>query len=115
METDEAVAFALSVARTPAEPPQVCLLTRRELDVAVLVAHGLSNRQIGERLVIAERTAASHIEHILDKLGMRSRTQIGIWAAEHELLLSTKTWASPAVASVSLPRARTGRNWQVCR
>lgn len=61
------------------------LLTRREQEVAVLLTRGLSNRQIAEQLVITERTAAAHIEHILRKLGFASRHQVGTWAAEHGL------------------------------
>jgi DNA-binding NarL/FixJ family response regulator len=53
--------------------------------VAALIARGLSNKQIARQLVITDRTVASHVEHILDKLGFASRTQIGIWAVEHDL------------------------------
>jgi DNA-binding NarL/FixJ family response regulator len=53
-------------------------------------AHGRSNRQIGEALVITERTVAAHVEHILDRLGFASRTQIALWAAEHGLLVSSR-------------------------
>jgi non-specific serine/threonine protein kinase len=53
----------------------------REREVTVLVASGLSNKQIGERLVISERTAEGHVERILSKLGYRSRAQIGSWQA----------------------------------
>ena len=56
-------------------------LTRREQQVAALVADGLSNRQIAERLVIATRTAEGHVENILVKLGFTVRTQIAAWGA----------------------------------
>jgi predicted ATPase/DNA-binding CsgD family transcriptional regulator len=51
-------------------------LTRREAEVARLVAAGLSNREIGERLVIAERTVETHLEHIYVKLGIGSRVRL---------------------------------------
>jgi DNA-binding NarL/FixJ family response regulator len=51
-------------------------LTRRERQVAGLVAEGFSNRQIAERLVISERTAESHVERIMDKLAVRNRAGI---------------------------------------
>jgi predicted ATPase/DNA-binding CsgD family transcriptional regulator len=51
-------------------------LTRREREVAALVAEGLSNKDIAARLVISRRTAEGHIEHIMTKLGFTSRTQI---------------------------------------
>jgi predicted ATPase/DNA-binding CsgD family transcriptional regulator len=54
-------------------------LTRRERDVAALVAEGLTNRQIADRLFISERTAESHLEHIRQKLGVSSRSQIATW------------------------------------
>ena len=56
-------------------------LTRRELQVAHLVAEGLSNREIASRLTISTRTAESHIEHLLGKLGLNSRAQIAAWVA----------------------------------
>jgi DNA-binding CsgD family transcriptional regulator len=62
------------------------LLTPREREVAVLVARGLTNRQIAQALVIAEGTAGVHVDHILNKLGFRSRAQVGVWAAEYGLL-----------------------------
>jgi DNA-binding NarL/FixJ family response regulator len=55
------------------------LLGKREAEVARLVADGLTNRQIGARLFISERTVDSHVRSILTKLGFRSRAQIAAW------------------------------------
>lgn len=55
-------------------------LSTRESEVASLVAEGLTNRQIAERLVISERTAQNHVQHILIKLGFTSRSQIAAWS-----------------------------------
>lgn len=57
-------------------------LTRREAEVAAHVAEGLTNRQIASLLGISERTAESHVQHILAKLGSTNRTQIAAWVAE---------------------------------
>jgi len=60
----------------------VAPLTRRETEVAALLAEGLTNREIAARLFISERTAESHVEQIRNKLGFHSRTQIALWFAE---------------------------------
>ena len=83
MGLDEAVAFASGTvpAREPvvgSEPAGVPL-TRREREVADLVAQGMSNREIAGRLVISQRTAESHVANLMRKLGMTSRTQVVIW------------------------------------
>jgi len=54
-------------------------LSAREGEVAGLVAEGLTNRQIADRLVISERTAENHVQHILTKLGFATRSQIAAW------------------------------------
>jgi len=59
-------------------------LTRREQEIAQLVAKGLTNREIASQLVISDRTAETHVEHILTKLGFRSRTQIAAWLVEQQ-------------------------------
>jgi DNA-binding NarL/FixJ family response regulator len=84
---DEAVAYALGEPELPAEAPGpkpavVGSLTRRELQIAELIARGLSNKDIASTLVIAQRTAEGHVEHILYKLGFTSRTQVAAWVAE---------------------------------
>jgi non-specific serine/threonine protein kinase len=99
MRLEQAIAYALApyepAAATDSAPavPQHYKasgnLTPREREVAALVARGRSNRQIGESLVITERTVAAHIEHILNKLDFVSRTQIGVWAAEHGMVTSS--------------------------
>lgn len=60
-------------------------LTGRELEVASLVATGLTNHAIARRLSIAPRTAEAHVENIRRKLGVRSRAQIAAWVTEHRL------------------------------
>jgi non-specific serine/threonine protein kinase len=59
------------------------MLTRREREVALLVADGLSNRGIADRLVLSPRTIESHVERIMNRLGIGSRTEIAAWAARH--------------------------------
>ena len=60
-------------------PAARSILSPRELEVARLVAQGLTNKQIGERLFVSERTAENHVQHILVKLGFSSRSQIAAW------------------------------------
>jgi predicted ATPase/DNA-binding CsgD family transcriptional regulator len=80
----DAVARALGeTARQPSEPASQPLLTRREREVASLVARGLSNRDIAQRLVLSTRTIESHVERIMNRLGMGSRTEIAAWAVRH--------------------------------
>jgi pimeloyl-ACP methyl ester carboxylesterase/DNA-binding CsgD family transcriptional regulator len=60
-------------------------LSPRELEVAALVAAGLTNQEIAVRLRIASRTADAHLEHIRVKLGVRSRAQVAAWATTRAL------------------------------
>jgi DNA-binding CsgD family transcriptional regulator len=57
-------------------------LSPRELEVARLVARGLTNKQIGETLFVSERTAENHVQHILLKLGFSNRSQVAAWSRE---------------------------------
>jgi non-specific serine/threonine protein kinase len=61
-------------------------LTQRELEVAVLVARGMTNPQIAAELIITPGTASNHVKHILGRLGFESRVQIAAWAVQEGLL-----------------------------
>ncbi|HEX9064645.1 MAG TPA: tetratricopeptide repeat protein [Streptosporangiaceae bacterium] len=80
----------ITVTRAPAhrpEPPgQAGGLTEREREIAVLVAAGLSNRAIGEKLFIATTTVARHVANIFAKLGLSSRAELAAWVASQEHL-----------------------------
>lgn len=60
-------------------------LTSREIEVAVLIAQGKSDREIAETLILSKRTASTHVGNILNKLGFSSRSQIAAWAAAQKL------------------------------
>jgi non-specific serine/threonine protein kinase len=92
MSLEQALELAFAATETPQEQSHQqpddsrqrgTELSPREQQVAALLGEGLTNRQIADRLVITQRTVASHIEHILEKLGFASRHQVGVWAAEH--------------------------------
>jgi DNA-binding CsgD family transcriptional regulator len=87
LSRDEALRLALGIgepAATAAEAAGATPLGKREADVAALVADGLTNKQIGARLFISERTVDSHVRSILTKLGFSSRAQIAAWLASHD-------------------------------
>jgi DNA-binding CsgD family transcriptional regulator/tetratricopeptide (TPR) repeat protein len=75
----EAVIDDLTAATGPV------LLSRREREVAALVAQGLTNREIARTLFLSERTAENHVQHILTKLGFGARAQIAAWAVAEGL------------------------------
>ena len=86
MELRQAIEYALYEEERPAPAPskteqpsasaQPPILTRREQEVATLVTHGLTNRQIASELVLSRHTVDKHIKNILKKLGLHSREQV---------------------------------------
>jgi DNA-binding CsgD family transcriptional regulator/tetratricopeptide (TPR) repeat protein len=73
-------------AAASAPPSATAGLTARELEVLTLVARGRTNREIAAALVISEHTVARHVQNILTKLGVSSRTAAGAFAHEHHLV-----------------------------
>jgi non-specific serine/threonine protein kinase len=88
---DSALALALGEAEPTAPPEDGSAgadefpLSAREREVAVLLTHGLTNRQIADELVVATSTVDRHVVHILRKLDLGNRAQVAAWAVEHRL------------------------------
>ncbi|MFC9841217.1 protein kinase [Rhodococcus sp. NPDC127530] len=82
MDLASAASYALD--ENPRKPTShsSATLTKREQQVAELIADGLTNKAIAARLVISQRTARGHVEHILTKLGFTSRAQVAAWVVE---------------------------------
>ena len=81
--------------RLPRRREALAGLTAREVKVLILLAQGLSNKQIAERLVITPKTAGNHVEHIYAKIGASSRAAAAMFAVQHGLLPEEKL-AAPA-------------------
>lgn len=105
---EHAVAYALNDAWSEPGPGDTGHgLSERECAVARLVAEGMTNRGIAARLAVSPRTVDAHLQHIRDKLGLRSRAQVAVWAAEQ---LAAPLATGPAPASVSAsPTSGHGR------
>lgn len=106
----DAVGAVLEAAghRVPRRREGLSGLTAREVEVLVLLARGMSNKQIAERLVITPKTAGNHVEHIYAKIGASNRAAAAMFAVRHGLLPEEKTAVATASQVGSVP-ARTAR------
>jgi predicted ATPase/DNA-binding CsgD family transcriptional regulator len=85
---EDAAHFALRLGNpepASAAPTGPSRLTRREQQVAALVARGLTNRQVAEQLLVAPRTIETHLEHIFAKLGVQTRAEVVAWSVRQEV------------------------------
>ena len=113
LPAEDAVAYALQQPpeKPPKKPPAPAVsdgapLTPRELQVARLIAGGRSNKQIAAELVISQRTAEGHVEHILTKLGFTCRAQVAAWVAA-----SQPDGEGRLVSRSSAPRRQSSRQY----
>jgi DNA-binding NarL/FixJ family response regulator len=84
-------AFAAAPAPTPIQTRELSRLTDREQQVLKLIARGLSNAEIANRLVVSEATAKTHVSNVLSKLSLRDRVQGVVWAYETGLVRAGQT------------------------
>jgi DNA-binding CsgD family transcriptional regulator/DNA-binding beta-propeller fold protein YncE len=87
-------------------------LSRRELEIARLVAEGLTNREIAARLFISERTVDGHLEHVREKLGVNTRAQVATWVTrQSEAQLAAPPVVQPSPGVVTRPALISKRWW----
>ena len=87
-------------------------LSRREMEVARLVAEGLTNREIAMRLFVSERTVDGHLEHVREKLSVNTRAQVATWVTHHadEPPVAAAPPVPPPAKATPWPR-RISRRW----
>jgi DNA-binding CsgD family transcriptional regulator len=85
------VPHAASATEQSLPPAGAQPLSPRELEVAVLIAQGLTSKEVGARLDIEKGTVDKHLEHIKNKLGINSRPQLAVWLMERRLLQTAST------------------------
>jgi HD-GYP domain-containing protein (c-di-GMP phosphodiesterase class II) len=86
-------------------------LTAREVEVLRLVARGLSNREIAQRLVIAPKTVGNHVEHIYAKIGASTRATASLFAMQHGLLPEDEPPPSAQPRGLAADRASSPARW----
>jgi non-specific serine/threonine protein kinase len=106
MTLEQIIDYALMATEPPRPVPKepaksatgkrAGLLAPREREVALLIAEGKTNREIAASLSITENTAETHVQHILNKLGVNSRAQIAAWAVSHGLRPPSSPSVSPS-------------------
>ena len=106
---NDTIAAALAEPDRPLKPIESAKdksrgLTAREREVAALIAHGKTNREIAETLVVELKTVETHITHILNKLGFENRVQIATWAVNHGLANPPTPTFSSLSKGQGLPR-----------
>ena len=92
------------VRNGPSTAPELAELTEQELKLLALIAEGLTNRQIGERMFLAEKTVKNYVSSILAKLGLERRTQAAVLASKllgPEPRLSSESRRRPAAPGSS--------------
>ena len=102
MSIDGIVSYALDQKR-PAPRPRTAAgdsafpLTKRELEIARLIAEGLTSQQIAARLFVSERTVTTHVTNMLNKLGLSSRIQLASWVTASQPVGAKNTWSSTTI------------------
>ncbi len=82
LDTRAAAALMARIRSDAQEPGPLATLTDQERTVLDLIGQGLTNRQIGERMFLAEKTVKNYVSSVLAKLGMQRRTQVAVLATE---------------------------------
>jgi DNA-binding CsgD family transcriptional regulator len=86
LDSDAAAAVLTAAGQTAPPPRRPGMLSKREVEVLRLLAHGASNPEIAAELVISRRTAEHHVQHVYAKIGVSSRAAATLYAVEHRLL-----------------------------
>ena len=71
--------------KTNSDNNDICRLTEREKDIIILISEGMDNRNIASRLFLAEGTVRNNISRMLDKLGLKDRTQLAVYAVKNNI------------------------------